>query len=211
MTVILLRHGESTANVGGSLAGRGPGIALTDKGTEQAKAVAQRLANVTAIVRSPMLRCELTIAPLVELTGLTPIVEDDLNEVDYGDWTGRPLRELVTEPLWKIIQRHPSGAVFPSGEGLAAMQRRAVDAIKRLDKEFGTETVWVACTHADVIKAVLADALGLHFDGYQRLYVSPGSLSVIRYTDVGPLVLRMNDGGADLGLGGDNGSVKPGG
>jgi probable phosphomutase (TIGR03848 family) len=211
VTVILLRHGESTANVSGSLAGRTPGVGLTDRGQAQAAAAAERLAKVSAIVRSPMLRCELTVAPLVELTGLAPVVEDDLSEVDYGEWTLRPIKELVSEPLWKIIQRHPSGAVFPGGEGLLAMQRRAVDAIKRLDKEFGPENVWVACTHADVIKAILADALGLHFDGYQRLYISPGSLSVVRYTDVGPLVLRMNDGGADLGLGSDNGTVKPGG
>jgi len=216
MTVILLRHGESTANVGGVLAGRTPGIALTETGQAQADSVAARLHQVAAIVRSPMLRCELTIAPLVELTGLDPIVEDDLSEVDYGDWTGRPIRELMTEPLWKIIQRHPSGAVFPNGESLRGMQRRAVDAIRRLDSEFGAESVWVACTHADVIKAVLADALGLHFDAYQRLYVSPASISVIRYSDLGPVVLRMNESshrglGDDLGLGGDNGTVKPGG
>ncbi|CAM3689152.1 MSMEG_4193 family putative phosphomutase [Smaragdicoccus niigatensis] len=211
MTVVLLRHGESTANVGAILAGRTPGVGLTEKGQIQAEAVSERLMKVSALVRSPMLRCELTLAPLVARTGLTPVVEDDLSEVDYGDWTGRPLSELVQEPLWKVIQRHPSGAVFPNGESLQSMQRRAVDAVKRLDREFGRDTVWVACTHADVIKSILADALGLHFDGYQRLHVSPASISVIRYSEVGPLVLRMNDAGADLGFGSDNGTVRPGG
>jgi probable phosphomutase (TIGR03848 family) len=204
MTVILLRHGESTSNVGRTLAGRAPGVALTERGREQAEGIAERLAvlPIDAIVRSPLLRCEQTVAPLAAKTGLEPVVEDGLVEVDYGDWTGRPLKELLAEPLWQVVQRHASGAVFPAGEGLADVQYRAVAAVRRQERrlaaEFGRDVLWVACTHGDVVKAVLADAFGIHLDGFQRLVAEPASISVVRYGTTGPSVLRVNDTGADL-------------
>lgn len=203
MTVILLRHGESTSNVAHMLSGRSPGVELTERGREQAAALVERLAPlIDAIVRSPMLRCEQTVTPTAEKAGLVPIVDDRLAEVDYGDWTGRPLSELLQEPLWKVVQRHASGAVFPGGEGLADVQYRAVQAVRehdrRLARQFQRDVVWVACTHGDVIKSVLADALGIHLDGFQRLGVAPASLSVIRYTPTGPYVMHVNDTGSDL-------------
>ncbi|WP_040792400.1 histidine phosphatase family protein [Nocardia paucivorans] len=204
MTVILLRHGLSTSNTARTLAGRSQGVELTDRGREQAQAVADRLAGlpIIRIVSSPLLRCLRTVSPLAAELGTEPVVDDRLAEVDYGDWTGRPLTELVNEPLWKVVQRHASGAVFPGGEGLAQVQARAVAAIREHDRALAElhegDRLWVACTHGDVIKAVLADALGIHLDGFQRIVVEPASLSVVRYTPTTPYVARMNDTGADL-------------
>lgn len=204
-TVILLRHGRSSANTGGVLAGRSPGVHLDDTGKGQAWALAQRLKPVplAAVVASPLERCQQTIAPLLAGRELSPQVEDDLAEVDYGDWTGKEIRALVKEPLWRVVQLHPSAAVFPGGEGLAAMQARAVAAIRAHDAkvvaEHGPNAVWLACSHGDVIKAVLADALGLHLDSFQRIVVDPCSVSVINYTETRSFVSRMNDTGGDVG------------
>ncbi|MBP2336431.1 putative phosphomutase (TIGR03848 family) [Saccharothrix coeruleofusca] len=203
-TVILLRHARSTANGSGVLAGRQPGVRLSDKGEEQAKALVDRLADipVDAVVTSPLERCGATLEPLLAARGLTPVVEPELAEVEYGEWTGRELKGLVEEPLWSVVQQHPSAAVFPGGEGLAAVQARAVAAVRRHDaritEEFGPRAVWVACSHGDVIKAVLADALGVHLDGFQRIVVDPASVSVVQYTPTRPFVLRVNDNGGDL-------------
>ncbi|MCM6772465.1 MSMEG_4193 family putative phosphomutase [Nocardia sp. CDC159] len=204
MTVILLRHGVSASNTARTLAGRSPGVDLTDRGREQAQAVAARLGAlpIEHIVASPLLRCQRTIAPLADKLGLRPQVEEALAEVDYGDWTGRTLDELVKEPLWKVVQRHASAAVFPGGEGLAQVQHRAVAAVRahdaRLGEQHGRDVLWVACSHGDVIKAVLADAFGVHLDGFQRIVVEPASISVVRYTPTAPYVWRVNDTGADL-------------
>ena len=204
MTVILLRHGVSTSNTAATLAGRSPGVELTERGDEQARAVAQRLAPlpIEHIVHSPLQRCASTVAPLADKLGLTPHPEPGLLEVDYGDWTGRKLSELVNEPLWKVVQQHASGAVFPAGEGLAQVQYRAVAAVREHDRGYaeqrGRDVLWVACTHGDVIKAILADAFGIHLDGFQRIVVEPASMSVVRYGSVGPSVWRINDTGSDL-------------
>lgn len=204
MTVILLRHGVSTSNIGRTLAGRTPGVELTERGTEQAVAVADRLATlpIEHIASSPLLRCQRTVAPLAEKLGLEPEHDERLIEVDYGEWTGRPLAELLTEPLWKVVQGHASGAVFPGGEGLAQVQQRAVAAIRDIERRLadraGRDVLWVACAHGDIIKAILADALGLHLDSFQRIAVEPASISVVRYGTMGPSVWKFNDTGADL-------------
>jgi len=203
-TVVLLRHGRSTANAAGVLAGRSPGVLLDDTGREQAEAVAARLAGITldALVSSPMERCQQTLAPLAAATGLPVRTEPRLAEVDYGDWTGRALKDLGDEQLWRTVQAHPSAAVFPGGEGLAAVGVRAVAAIRDLVAELGPDAVVLVCSHGDVIKAVLADALGLHLDGFQRIVVAPASLSVVRYTPLRPFVERVNDSG-------ELGSLRP--
>lgn len=203
-TVILLRHARSSANGSGILAGRAPKIGLDETGLAQARGLVNRLANVplAAIVMSPLRRCRQTIAELATDRGITPTPDGALSEVDYGEWTGRELRKLVKEPLWRVVQQHPSAAVFPDGEGLAAVQTRAVAAVRaherRIIAERGPDAVWLACSHGDVIKAVLADALGVHLDGFQRIVVDPCSVSVIRYTETRPFVLRVNDVGGDL-------------
>ncbi|WP_405495520.1 histidine phosphatase family protein [Nocardia sp. NBC_00511] len=204
MTVILLRHGVSTSNTARTLAGRSAGVDLTDRGREQAQGLVSRLGSlpIEHIVCSPLLRCQRTVAPLADKLGLEPEPDERLLEVDYGDWTGKALADLVTEPLWKVVQRHASAAVFPSGEGLAQVQFRAVSAIRERDRQFaqrhGTDVLWVACTHGDVIKSVIADAFGIHLDGFQRIVVEPASLSVVRYTPTAPYVWRVNDTGPDL-------------
>ncbi|MGW1737280.1 histidine phosphatase family protein [Nocardia sp. NPDC001965] len=204
MTVILLRHGVSTSNTSGTLAGRSSGVELTDRGGEQARIVADRLTGlpISRIVTSPLLRCQRTVSPLAAELGLEPVVDDRLAEVDYGEWTGRKIHDLLQEPLWQVVQRHASAAVFPGGEGLAQVQARAVSAIREHDRALAElhdgDQLWVACTHGDVIKSVLADALGIHLDGFQRIMVEPASLSVVRYTRTAPFVTRMNDTGADL-------------
>ncbi|MEE4025672.1 MSMEG_4193 family putative phosphomutase [Gordonia sp. PKS22-38] len=205
MTVILVRHGRSTANTSGVLAGRTPGVSLDEKGREQADALVDRLgvciSDIAAVARSPLQRCAQTVAPLLATLGSDPqrdvpeLVVDDLAEVDYGSWTNRPLKELVTEPLWKTVQQQPSAAVFPDGEGLAGVQARAVAAVRELDRRYGGDDgsgVWIACSHGDVIKAVIADAMGMHLDSFQRIVVEPASLSVIRYSATRPYVHTVN-------------------
>jgi probable phosphomutase (TIGR03848 family) len=203
-TVILLRHARSTANVSGVLAGRTPGVGLDEHGTAQAAAVPTWLAPVplAAVVTSPLQRCVETVTPLTLARGMEAVADERLAEVDYGSWTGAALRSLVKEPLWKVVQQHPSAAVFPDGEGLAGVQARAVAAVRewdaRLTAEHGPQVLWLACSHGDVIKALLADALGAHLDQFQRIMVDPCSVSVVHYTETRPFVWRTNDTGGDL-------------
>jgi len=204
-TVILLRHGRSTANTAGVLAGRTPGVVLDEHGRAQAQALVERLAHLplAAVVSSPLQRCRETVVPLAQARELGVTLDDRFIEMDYGEWTGRQLRKLVKEPLWKVIQAHPSAAVFPGGEGLAAMQARAVAAVREWDAklaaEHGPQALWLVCTHGDIIKAVLADALGVHLDGFQRIVANPCSVSAVTYTETRPFVQRVNDCGDDLG------------
>ncbi|OBH60596.1 histidine phosphatase family protein [Mycobacterium sp. E2479] len=204
MTVILLRHARSSSNTAGVLAGRSEGVDLDDKGREQADGLIDRIGDlpIRELVSSPLLRCRRTLEPLADALCLAPLSDDRLAEVDYGDWTGRKLGDLVSEPLWKVVQAHPSAAVFPGGEGLAQVQGRAVSAVRehdrRLAAEHGGDVLWVACTHGDVIKAIIADAYGIHLDGFQRVTADPASVSVIRYTELRPFVLHVNHTGARL-------------
>jgi probable phosphomutase (TIGR03848 family) len=127
------------------------------------------------------------------------LVEERLGECKYGDWTGQPLRKLARDPLWRVVQAHPSAVRFPGpdGETMTGMQQRAVAAIRDWNDKLGKDAVYLICSHGDVIKAILADALGMHLDMSQRIQVDPCSLSIIRYTTLRPFVLRMNDSGLD--------------
>jgi len=200
-TVVFVRHGL-TAMTGPVLAGWTPGLHLDERGEKQAAALAERLAPVRfdAIVTSPLDRCLDTAGAVLAGRDLQLQVDDRLGECRYGDWTGRPLKELAKEPMWKVVQQHPSAAVFPGpeGEGLADTQHRAVAAVREWNGTLGPDAVWLACSHGDVIKAVLADALGLHLDQFQRIVVDPGSLSVVTYTDTRPFVVRVNDTGSPV-------------
>jgi len=204
MTVILLRHGRSTSNTAHTLAGRSEGVELDDKGRRQAAELVDRLGElpIRAVLSSPLLRCRQTLEPLAAALGVDVQVDDRLAEVDYGEWTGRKLAELFNEPLWAVVQAHPSAAVFPGGEGLAAVQTRAVAAVRghdvRLAEQHDGDVLWLACTHGDVIKAVVADALGVHLDGFQRISADPASVSVIRYTRLRPFLLHSNHTGMSL-------------
>ena len=204
MTVILLRHGRSTSNTAHILAGRSEGVDLDDKGREQSAELIDRIGEmpIRALVCSPQLRCRRTIEPLAEMLGLEPVVDERLAEVDYGQWTGRKIADLAKEPLWAVVQAHPSAAAFPDGEGLAQVQARSVAAVRdqdrRLAEQHDGDALWLACTHGDVIKAVVADALGMHLDSFQRITADPASMSVIRYTALRPFVLHLNHTGQRL-------------
>jgi probable phosphomutase (TIGR03848 family) len=205
-TLVLARHGRTTANVSGVLAGRSKGVHLDDHGMEQAQTAAERLAGVpvAAIVTSPLERCRETARVIARRQESPSKVasERGLLECDYGSWTGRELKTLVKEPMWRTVQAHPSAAAFPDGESMAEMSARAVAAIRKWDaritEEHGDSAVWVAVSHGDVIKAVLADALGIHLDAFQRIVVDPASLSVVRYTPMRPFVVTMNSAAGDL-------------
>ena len=209
-TLILARHGRTTANVTGLLAGRSKGVHLDETGLAQARAAAERLANLplAAVVSSPLERCRETAREIARAQeaaqGSSPTVrtERGLVECDYGSWTNRELTTLAKEPLWKTVQSHPSAVQFPDGEAMAAMSSRAVGAVRRWDAqveaEHGPHAVLVAVSHGDVIKAVLADALGIHLDAFQRIVVDPASLSVVRYTPGRPFVVTMNSSAGDL-------------
>ncbi|MBX9426173.1 histidine phosphatase family protein [Streptomyces lateritius] len=206
-TLILVRHGRSTANTSGVLAGRTPGIALDERGAAQAAALPRRLADVplAAVVSSPLQRCRETVRPLLGARPDLPLhVEDRINECDYGDWSGRKLAELSDEPLMEVVQAHASAAAFPGGESMRAMQARAVDAVHawnaRIEAEYGEDACYLMCSHGDIVKSIVADALGLHLDLFQRLHVDPCSVTVIRYTRLRPFLLRLGDTGDFAGI-----------
>ena len=206
-TVLLVRHGRTGANTAGVLAGRAPGVELDEVGVKQATEVGLRLAPVPLrlIACSPLRRCRETVQGLqAARPEPCPVaVDDGLVECEYGEWSGRTLKELSREKLWATVQQQPSAVRFPGGESLTEMSARAVGTIRewdsRLTEEHGTDAVWAAVSHADVIKAVLADALGVHLDGFQRIFVDPASVSIVRYTAQRPYVLTMNSSTADLG------------
>ncbi len=200
-TVVLVRHGL-THLTGPVLAGWTPGLHLDERGQKQAAAVAERLRPVVfdALVSSPLDRCLDTAGAVAAGRDLPLLVEQRLGECRYGDWTGRPLKELAKDPLWKVVQAHPSAVVFPGPEGepLRETQNRAVAAVRDWNARLGPDATWLACSHGDVIKAVVADALGLHLVQFQRIAVDPCSVTVIRYTELRPFVVRVNDTGGSV-------------
>jgi probable phosphomutase (TIGR03848 family) len=181
-------------------------VRLDDAGVAQAERAAERLAGVplVAVVTSPLERCRQTARAILGAQQGTPATatERGITECDYGSWQGRSLKELAKEPMWRTVQGQPSAAVFPEGESMATMQARAVGAVRRLDAlyeaEHGAGAVWVAVSHGDIIKSVLADALGMHLDLFQRIHVDPGSISIVRYTGTRPYVLASNTHAGEL-------------
>ncbi|MEE1652015.1 MSMEG_4193 family putative phosphomutase [Brachybacterium sp. J144] len=205
-TVLLVRHGRTTANATGLLAGRTAGVHLDDVGRDQAARTADRIAAVpvAAVVSSPLDRCRETARAILERQAVAPTesIEDELTECDYGQWQGRRLQDLAAEALWSTVQSQPSAVTFPGGESMAGMQARAVAAIRRHDNaveaEHGPGAVWAAVSHGDVIKSVLADALGMHLDMFQRIEVGPASVSIVSYGAGRPRVLATNTDAGDL-------------
>ena len=220
-TVIFVRHGRSSANASGVLAGWTPGVELDERGETQADAVGARLVAaglpIVEVVTSPLVRCVQTAdrlaapfasaASVASGAAVSRSEHVGLGECRYGAWTGRKLSELVKEPLWKVVQATPSKARFPGsadypGESMLAMQRRALKAVRetnrRIAAEHGPEAIWVAVSHGDVIKSILSAAAGAQLDDFQRIQVDPASVSVVRYTPRRPFVLRLNDNGGEL-------------
>lgn len=209
-TVLLVRHGRTMANASGQLAGRADGVSLDEVGCDQAALAADRLAAVpvAGVVSSPLERCQQTARFILDRQTGTPhapiglTLDSSLTECDYGQWQGRTLSDLATEGLWSMVQSQPSAVTFPGGESMAAMQARSVAAIRKRDAAFEAEhgpgAVWVAVSHGDIIKSILADALGMHLDLFQRITVGPASVSIVRYGTNRPTVYSTNTDAGDL-------------
>lgn len=192
-TILLVRHGVTAAT--GTRLGGHTDASLNERGRAQAERVAEDLAEhpVSAVYTSPIVRTRETAAIVARPHGLSPRTAQGLIEVDYGDWTDRPLAELRDEPLWSTIQRAPSRVTFPGGGTIRGMQAAAIEAVESIAARHEDREVVVAVSHADVIKAVLAHHLGTGLDSFQRLAVSPASISVLGLVDGHPsLVLAMN-------------------
>jgi probable phosphomutase (TIGR03848 family) len=197
--VLLVRHGK-TPTTGTTLPGRAKGLHLSDEGRSQAEAAAARIAplkKVTAVYASPLERTRETAAPIAKATGHRVRIDRGLLECDFGDWTGETLKKLNRLPEWSTVQRYPSGFRFPNGESFTEMQTRIVSTIEKLAAQHRGETI-VLVSHADPIKAAVAHALGTHLDLFQRIVVSPCSISAIWYAAGGPAVLATNSTGDDL-------------
>jgi probable phosphomutase (TIGR03848 family) len=199
-TVLLVRHGL-TAMTGPVLVGWTPGVHLDDRGRAQVAALGQRLLPVplAAVVTSPLERCLETAQAIVAgRDAVEPQLDERVGECRYGEWTGRELKQLAKDRLWRVVQAHPSAASFPGGEPLRETQARAVAAIREWNSRLGPEATYAVVSHGDVIKAVIADALGLHLDLFQRIVVDPASLSVVTYTELRPFLVRLNDIGGSV-------------
>jgi len=191
--ILLVRHGE-TPTTGTVLPGRAPGLHLSERGRAQAEAVAQRLSGlpVHAIYSSPLERARETAEPSAAGAGLTVSEEAGLLECDFGDWTGAALAGLTGLPEWQTVQHNPSAFRFPNGEGFSGMQARIVGTLETL-RAAHPGAVVVCFSHADPIKAAVAHALGTHLDLFQRIVISPASVSAISYTEgQAPAVLTVN-------------------
>ncbi|WP_261558791.1 histidine phosphatase family protein [Frankia tisae] len=209
-TVLLVRHGL-TAVTGKILLGWTPGVSLDERGRRQASGLAGRLGDIplAAIVSSPLERCRETAGTIAARRpegpqapgGVQPVAVDErLGECRYGDWTGQELAVLAKDPLWAVVQSHPSAVVFPGpeGEALRDTQARGVTAVREWNDRLGPDATWLLCSHGDVIRTIVADALGMHLDMYHRITVDPCSLTVIRYGERRPFVRRINDIGGDV-------------
>jgi probable phosphomutase (TIGR03848 family) len=197
--VLLVRHGQ-TATTGKVLPGRTAGLHLADRGRDQAAHAAARIAGlerVDAVYASPLERTRETAAPIARARGLRVRTAKGLLECDFGDWTGRRLADLRRKPEWRTVQSRPSGFRFPGGESFAEMQQRIWNELERLVADHPGGTV-VGVSHADPIKAAVAMATGVHLDLFQRIVISPCSVTPLLFTSDGPLVLAVNSTGDDL-------------
>jgi probable phosphomutase (TIGR03848 family) len=194
--VLLIRHAHSSANSQGILSGRKTGVHLSDIGRKESLQLANRLGDfpIKTLRSSPLERCVETISPWVKkFGGPTEIeIDHDLIEMEYGSWSGRKLRSLAKEPLWKNVQTHPSRVLFPKGESIAAMQERAMSAVFRALEMPGKGHIMLL-SHGDVLKAIIASSLGMHLDEFQRFVIDPASISILDFSQAKPRLLLMND------------------
>jgi probable phosphomutase (TIGR03848 family) len=200
MRLVLIRHAQSEANAAGILSGRLPNVHLSEKGLAQSEQLAVRLGNfpVSNLRISPMERCFETISPWINSIVMPnnprfePIIDKELTEVDYGLWSGKKLSILSKNKLWKTVQESPSRMYFPKGEGIAQMQSRAMTSVHQAvsSKAKGSAVI---VSHGDVIKSIVAYALGMHLDDFQRIVIDPASISILDYSTMKPRVLLLND------------------
>jgi probable phosphoglycerate mutase len=200
MRLVLIRHAHSEANAAGILSGRLPNVHLSEKGIDQASKLAERLGyfSISELRISPMERCFETVQPWINQylaphsKAVEPIIDPELTEVDYGNWSGRKLSVLSKNKLWKTVQQSPSRMYFPAGEGIANMQSRAMKSVHEMvsSKKKGAAVI---VSHGDVIKSIVASALGMHLDEFQRIIIDPASISILDYSDIKPRVILLND------------------
>ena len=192
---MLVRHAV-TEQTGPMLTGRAPGVDLSDDGRRQAKALGERLAEipVAAVYASPIERTAQTAEAIAIHHGVDVGELPGVIEADYGEWTGGKLADLAKTELWKTVQRAPSRARFPGGESLAEMQGRMVTALEAVVADHAGEVV-VVVSHADPIKAAIAHFTGLHLDLFQRLVVSPASVTIFDLSQYGAALVKCNDTG----------------
>jgi probable phosphoglycerate mutase len=200
MRLVLIRHAHSEANAAGILSGRLPNVHLSEKGLAQSEQLAVRLGNfpVSNLRISPMERCFETISPWINSIVMPnnprfePIIDEELTEVDYGLWSGKKLSILSKNKLWKTVQESPSRMYFPKGEGIAQMQSRAMTSVHQAvsSKAKGAAVI---VSHGDVIKSIVASALGMHLDEFQRIVIDPASISIVDFSTTKPRVLLLND------------------
>ena len=200
MRLVLIRHAHSEANAAGILSGRLPNVHLSDKGLEQSEHLTVRLGNfpVSNLRISPMERCFETISPWINSIVLPnnprfePMIDQELTEVDYGSWSGKKLAVLSKNKLWTTVQEAPSRMYFPKGEGIAQMQSRAMTSVHEAvsTKAKGAAVI---VSHGDVIKSIVASALGMHLDEFQRIVIDPASISILDFSTTKPRALLLND------------------
>ena len=205
MRLVLIRHAHSEANAAGVLSGRLPNVHLSETGIEQANGLAKRLGAfpISEMRISPMERCFETVQPWInefiipKFSKFEAVIDPDLTEVDYGTWSGRKLSVLSKNKLWKTVQESPSRMYFPSGEGIAPMQSRAMQSVHELVsvKKKGAAVI---VSHGDVIKSIIASALGMHLDEFQRIIIDPASVSILEYSSIKPRVILLNDSRATV-------------
>ena len=192
--VVLIRHAHSSANAAGILSGQTEGVHLSPLGIKQSRNLSKRIGDVRVkTVRvSPMVRCSETITPWITKSGSQLMIDEDINEMDYGLWTGKKLRTLSKDPLWKLVQDRPSKVTFPQGESMRAMQKRAMKSVYEAAQKSGKGPALLV-SHGDVIKSIIASTLGLHLDEFQRIVIDPASISIIDITPNRSRLLLMND------------------
>jgi probable phosphoglycerate mutase len=200
MRLVLIRHAHSEANAAGILSGRLPNVHLSEKGIEQSSQLALRLGDfpVSTLRISPMERCFETISPwinsivLLKNPRFEPVIDEELTEVDYGTWSGKKLAVLSKNRLWKTVQESPSRMYFPRGEGIAQMQARAMNSVHEA-VSMKSKGAAVIVSHGDVIKSIVASALGMHLDEFQRIIIDPASISILDFSSTKPRTLLLND------------------
>ena len=196
-TLLLIRHATNDW-VGKRLPGWTPGVHLNEEGKRQAADLAERLAEIplVAVYSSPLERALETAEAIARPRNLTVYIREDLGEVRYGEWEGQSFETLSKTELWPVVQFYPSGARFPGGESIREMQSRAVAALEAIARAHpGQRDVVAVVSHADVIKAAVAHFAGIHLDLYQRLVISPASVTVVAFEKMGPRLIRLNDDG----------------
>jgi probable phosphomutase (TIGR03848 family) len=199
-TFLLIRHAENEYVAKGRLAGRLPGVHLNENGQQQAAALSKALAKapLKAIYASPRARCMETAQPLGEALGLEIIPHEGLIEVDFGKWQDKTLKQLRRRKLWKVVQGNPSRMQFPEGETVGNAQQRIVQALEGLVLKHKPKDLIACFSHSDLIKLAVSYYLGQPIDLFQRIMISPASISTLHLGEMGSHIINVNYSAANI-------------